>query len=366
MIQQPFNLHCAFNGLSFGNVSISLTREMLKRGLTPAIFPMGGQVDLGTQKPDNDFNTKLGHLINSAQQKASRKHPTIKLWHIQDSIASYSERGNDLLTFFELDALTPSEVHILKQQHKVYVTSHYTQTVFSQFGITSTYLPLGFDSHNFFQLPVRPRAVDARTDRVISFLLAGKLEKRKGHFQVLNLWAKKYGNKPEYKLNCAVHNPFMKPEDMNALISQALEGKQYWNIQFLPWHPTNAEYNVTLQSSDIILSCSGGEGRDLPCYHATAMGAHPVALRAHAYLDYLNDGNAVLISPNGKQPATDGLFFAPNSPFNSGNIFTFGDDDFYAACEEAEKRARVGINFRGMELQKQSYSEAVDILLAGL
>jgi len=365
-MSQSFNLHAAYNGLSFGNVSIALTREMLKRGLTPAIFPIGGQVDLATQKPDADFNQKLGHLINSAQQRASRKSPTIKLWHIQDSLASYSERGNDLLTFFELDALTPSEVNILRNQRRVYVTSTYTQQVFSQFGIQSIYLPIGFDSHNFLQLPIRPKIVDPKAGPVTSFLMAGKLEKRKGHFQVLNLWAKRYGNKPQYRLNCAVHNPFLKQEDMNAMIAQALEGKTYWNINWLPWSATNAEYNTVLQSSDIILSCSGGEGRDLPCYHATAMGAHPIALRAHAYLDYLNDDNAILINPNGKTPAVDGVFFHGGQPFNQGNLFTFSPEDFYAACDEAERRAKIGINLRGIELQRKTYSEAVDILLKDL
>lgn len=365
-MSQPFTLNAPFNNLSFGNVAVALTREIFKRNLSPMIFPIGGGVDLGTQKPDNDFNTKLGYLINNGQQRHSRKNPVLRLWHIQSSLESLSEKGNNLITFFELDTLTPSEINILKQQNKVYVTSRYTQQVFSQFGIQSTYLPLGFDSHNFFQLPVRPKIVDQKAGPVTSFLLAGKLEKRKGHFQVLNLWAKRYGNKPEYRLNCAVHNPFLKPEDMNSLISQALEGKTYWNINWLPWSPTNAEYNSVLQSSDIILSCSGGEGRDLPCYHATALGAWPIALRAHAYLDYLNDENAILINPNGKIPATDGIFFNPNQPFNQGNLFTMANEDFYAACEEAEKRVKTGINLKGMELQKETYSETVDILLKDL
>lgn len=358
----PFAINCPINAVSFGNVSIALLREIHKRGLSPSIFPIGGQVDLSTQHQDPVFNQWLSNCINGAQQKHSRQNSVVRLWHIQGSLESYSARDSRLLTFFELDQLTPSELNILRNQTKVYVTSSFTQRVMGEFRVQAEYIPLGFDAANFRTIPVRPTVKDT-----VSFLLAGKLEKRKGHFQALQSWAKRYGNKKEYRLNCAIHNPFMKSEDQNALIGQALEGKQYWNINWLPWAGTNAEYNCTLQGSDIIISMSGGEGRDLPCFHATALGAWPIAMRAHAYLDYLNDDNAVLVNPNGKTPAVDGMFFQPNAPFNQGNLFTWTEDDFYAACDEAEKRVKtLGVNKKGTELQGLTYASAVDILLKDL
>lgn len=356
----PFSLQAPFGSVSFGQVSTAITRELFKRGFSGPIFPIG-QPDLSTQKPDPEFNARLQSCINSSQARHSRANRSVRLWHIVGSLESLSSQGNDLITFFELDQLTPTEINILKQQRKVYVTSRYTQTVFTQYGIQSTYLPLGFDSYGFQTIEPRPKI-----DGVLQSLLAGKLENRKAHMRVLNLWAKRYGNQKGYRLNCALHNPFLKPEDANQLIARALEGKQYWNINWIPWSPTNAEYNSVLQSSEIVISCSGGEGRDLPCYHATALGAWPIALRAHAYLDYLTDENAILVNPNGKAPATDGVFFHRGQGINEGNLFTFADEDFYAACDEAEKRANQGVNLKGMELQKQTYKETVDALLAGL
>lgn len=346
-----------------GAVSISLLRELFKRGETPCVFPIMGQPpDLSAQVPDAAFNQKLEACIVSAFQRASRKAPSFCQWHINGSLSSFSDRGNHLLTYQELDQLTPSEINTLKQQAKVYVTSRFTIQMMAQYGIEATYLPIGFDAYNHKVLEKRPKAEGA-----ISFLLPGKLERRKSHFQVLRAWAKRYGNNAAYRLNCAVHNPFLPPERAQAMIADALQGKQYWNIQFLPWAPDNATYNSTLQSSEIVIAMSGGEGRDLPCYHATAMGAWPVAMRAHAYLDYLNDSNAVLVSPNGKQPAADGVHFAPNGPFNVGNLFTFDDDAFIAACETAEQKVRTeGINTQGLTLQQTTYAEAVDILLKDL
>lgn len=346
------------NTLSFGNVSVGILREVFARGLNPNVLPIGGQADLSNQKADAAFNARLQTAINDGQLKHSRDDSVVRLWHIQGSLETYSRRDSRLITFFELDALQPTEVNILRNQDKVYVTSTYTQRTFADYGIASEYLPIGFDTFNYHVLDNRPQI-----DGVTTFCLGGKLEKRKGHFKVLNLWAKRYGNDMRYRLNCALTNPFMKPEHQNALIAQALEGKQYANINWLPYMATNAEYNQFLQSGQIYLAMSGGEGRGLPEYHAAALGAWPVALKAHAYLDYFTPDNAVLVNPNSKVPATDGVFFGSAGPFNVGNIFDFDDGEFIAACEEAEKRAASGLNTKGLDLQRLTYKDTVDVLL---
>ena len=349
------------NSVSFGQCSVALLRECYKRGLHPSVFPLQGQIDLATQKPDEGFNQWLGACVGKAQKDYSRKSTAFKLWHIQQSLQSYSSTDSRLITFNELDQLTQTELNVLRNQDRVYVTSRFSQQVFQMFGISAEYLPLGFDAHNFVQLEKRPK-VEGTT----SFGLAGKFEARKSTGRVLNLWAKKYGNKPAYRLNVAVTNPFLKPEHLNALIGQSLEGKSYFNINFLPFMATNVEYSQFLQANDIHLAMSGGEGFDLPAFHATALGSHTVALKAHVYPDYLTDENSSWVTPNGKRPAADGMFFAPNTPFNVGNFFDFADGDFYDACERAEARAKVGINAEGLKLQQQTYSQTLDILLKDL
>lgn len=350
------------NGLSFGNVSVAILRECYRRKLFPDVFPLSGQVDLGTQKHDEGFNQWLGNCINKAQKDHSRKSTSIKLWHIQQSLQSYSATDSRLITFHELDQLTPTESNILRAQDRVYVTSRFTQRVYKEYAnVEAEYLPLGFDSHNFAPLEKRPKI-----DGVTQWGLGGKFEARKSHPKVLNLWAKRYGNKREHRLNIAVTNPFLKPEHLNGLIAQALEGKSYANINFVPYMATNAEYNQFLQASDIFFALSGGEGRGLPEYHATALGAWPIALRAHAYVDYLNDENAIMVNSNGRRSAVDNMFFHPNTPFNAGNLCDFDEKDFYAACDIAEAKIKTGLNIKGFELQKLTYAATLDVLLKDL
>lgn len=355
-----FSVNVPINSVSFGNVSIAILREIYKRGFTPDIFPIGN-VDVSTQVPDEKFNQWLGHCISKAQKEHSRKNTSVRLWHTNGSLESYSSVDSRLITFHETDSLTSYEINVLRNLEKVYVTSNFTKSVFKMFGVESEYLPLGFDSHNFKLLEKRPKI-----DGVIQWGTGGKFEARKNHHKILNLWAKKYGNRREHRLNVAVTNPFLKQEQLNSLIAQALEGKHFWNINFIPYMATNAEYNTFLQSSDIFFALSGGEGKGLPEYHAAALGAHIVGLRAHSYVDFLNDENAILFNPNGKKPVIDGIFFHPNSQFGTGNFFDFADEDFYAACEQAEKRAAQGINTKGLELQNLTYKDTVDVLLRDL
>lgn len=362
MITPQLNL--AINSLSFGNVSVGILREFFARGLTPSVHLIGG-VDLSTQSNlSPEFHSWLQHCIGTAEQKASRNTPCVRLWHIQSSLQSYA-KDSRLITFHEVDGLTPLETNVLKNQDKVYVTSNYTKRVFSDYGIDSTYLPLGFDSANFHKLAKSPKIKGE-----ISFLVAGKFEaSRKRHAKVINTWAKKFGNKPGFKLNLSVHNPFLgqNPQEAmkntQALVHQALEGKSYSNINYIPYSDTNAQYNAVLQSSDVYLAMSGGEGRDLPAYHAAALGAHVVALKAHAYLDYFNDSNAVFVNPSSKVPAYDGIFFHQGAPVNQGNIFSWEDDEFATALDTVVQRVKIGENTEGLKLQRLGYKDTVDVLL---
>ncbi len=355
-------LNLPLNPVSFGNVSFAILREFFNRGLQPLVAPIGN-VDLSSQKPDEKFNQMLQASLNETGKRLSRKSTAIKLWHPnQQSLETYSSVDSRLITFHETDSLTPIELNVLRNQDIVYVTSSYTKQVFESFGLKNVvYLPIGFDSHNFTQLTTRPKI-----NGVTSFGLMGKAEVRKSTYRVLNLWAKKYGNKPGFSLNAAIHNPFIKPEHAQQLIAQALEGKSYHNINLLPWMGTNAEYNQFLQANDISFHLGLTEGKDLPCLHSTGLGSWPIALDAHCYKDYLTPDNSILVQPSGKIPAFDGIFFRNDGIQNMGNWFTFSDDDFYAACGKAIEKAKTGINTKGLELQKQTYKATVDILLENL
>ena len=360
-----FAFHLPINSVSFGQVSTGLLREAFQRGLSPPLFLVGDAAEMSSQiqgEGFEDFHKWIDMGLAKADAMHDRKNPTLKLWHIQHSMASNSEKQM-LLTFYELDSPTESEINILKNQAKVLVTSKYTSDILNSVGVNSSVVPLGFDKYNFYKTE-KKYAPDGR----ITFNLAGKLEKRKHHEKILSAWARKYGNNKKVFLNCALYNNFLKPEQNNALVARALEGKQYFNINFLGYMEKNELYNDFLNASDVIIGMSGGEGWGLPEFHSVAMGKHAVILNANAYKEWADEINSVLVEPSGKIPAYDGMFFREGTAFNQGNIFDFKEEDFLDACDAAINRVEINrINEAGLMLQKSfTISKSLDAILAHL
>jgi len=354
-----FALNLPINTVSFGQVSINLLKEIKRRGLHPSIFPVG-DVDLSTDEEDSEFTNWLSECINNALKEHKKSTPTIKLWHLNsDGLQSYSDK-TILITFYELDSPTPQELNVARNNTTV-VTSKYTQKIFEENGVTTHWIPLGFDEYNFN----RTNKSYFKDGRIV-FNLCGKFEKRKRHEKVLKTWIKEFGDNTKYHLQCALYNKFMTPEQNNAVLNQSLGGKKYSNISFLNWMSKNSLYNDFLNSGDIIIGMSGGEGWSLPEFHSIALGKHGVILDAHVHKDWANEDNSVLVKPlTEKIEAYDGAFFVQGREMNQGNIFDFEAKDFISGCHKAiEKVNSNRVNESGLELQEKfTYSKTVDQLL---
>lgn len=355
---EKFALNLPLNPVSFGQISTSLCREINRAGLKPALFPIGN-IDLSTQKQDNELNNWIQSCANLSKRH-SRKNPIVKLWHLNGLMESFSENQIGV-TFLETDSVSETESNIIKNQKTLFVTSNYTKRVMEECGLNNVkYLPLGFDHDNFFNTKKKY----FNDDRIV-ISVVGKLEPlRKRHGKIISSLAKKYGNSREVVIHLLTYNVFLKPEDNQAMLGQILGGNKYFNIQAFPFLKTNAEYNDALNATNIIIGMSGGEGFDAPVYHSVGLGKHCVALKAHAYLDYLNDSNAVLINPSSKIRAVDNMFFRDNPDWNTGNFFDWNEDDFISGVELAIQRYKTNpVNTNGLKLQERTYKDTLNCLL---
>lgn len=348
-------LNLPINSVSFGQISTLLLRETFKDKKNPVIFPIGNQVDTSTQSDlDKDFISWLTESINKSYTTHKRSDPIFKVWHLNGSLESLSEK-QILFSFYELDTPTKVELNIINNNTKVLFSSEYTCETFKANGCKNIkYIPLAFDKYNF---SVKNKKY-FHDDRIV-FNVVGKLEKRKNHKKIIKTWVKKFGNNKKFHLQCSIFNPFMKPEDQSVLVqSEILENKSYFNVSFLNYMSHNQNYNDYLNSAHIVLGLSGGEGWGLPEFHSVALGKYGVIMNAHGYKSWANDSNSILVEPFGKQEAVDNLFFHRNTPFNQGNIFDFNEDEFIAACEKAISKVESNpTNTNGLKLQEQFSSE---------
>jgi len=318
-----------------------------------------GQPDVSSQKVDQEFANWLNTCLNKSLLLHNRKTPIFKLWHIDGSLESYSEK-QALMTFYELDSPTGQEVNVLRNNAALIVTNKYTQKILEDYGVKANHVPLGFDKYNF-----ETKTKNYFSDGRIVFNILGKFEKRKHHEKAIKAWIRKYGNNPKYFLQCAIYNPFFKPEDNEVVRKQLLNGRNYFNVQFLPFMQQNEIYNDFLNSANIVIAMSGAEGWGLGEFHSVALGKYCVGLYAHAHKDWMTDKNSVLINPASKIEAYDGMFFVKGRHVNQGNIFDWNEDEFIAGCEKAiSLYSKNPINEEGLKLQNEfTYSKTLDSIL---
>lgn len=350
-------LKCPINNVSFGNVSLNLIREFFKKEFSIAHFPIGNPEASVYDKITTEFKEYLQSSVNKRFKLLDKNLPTLQLWHINGSENTISKNSN-LITFYELDEPTESEKNIVNMHDRVMFSSSYAAKIFKSIGCDNVYhIPMGFDPD------LHKTDKKYLTDK-IHFGLMGKFEKRKHTAKIINLWAKKYGNNYNYQLSCCITNPFLKNDQMNQLINQALGGKQYGNINFLPFLKTNSEVNEFLNAIDIDLGgLSGAEGWNLPSFNATALGKWSLVLNATSHKDWANSKNSILVEPSGKIPAYDGHFFQEGSAFNQGSIYDFDEEEVFSKMEEAESKCQKE-NVEGLKLQEDfSYRKTVDKIL---
>ena len=349
-------LHLPINAVSFGQLSTLILRTLHEQELAGKsdldlyLFPLGGQADLSAQNTSNDFKTWLQSKVNKSYETYTRDIPVFKLWHLNGSLESFGTKQT-LLSFYELDNPTKVEINVAKNNNTLF-SSQYSVDVFKMFGAQSQFIPLAFDSYNFSKLNKQ-----YHTDGRIVFNICGKFERRKHHAKMIQTWLKKYGNNQKYFLQCATYNPFLDEKQNHELIKQVVGPNKPFNVQFFPVMKENFVYNDFLNSADIILGMSGGEGWGLPEFHSVAMGKHAVILNAHGYQSWVNDSMAMLVNPVGKVSSIDNMFFRQGDAFNQGNIFDWNEDDFIAACETTIKKVESNrLNVGGLVLQ-QTYNK---------
>ena len=353
-----FCFNAPLNSVSFGQVATHLLRGFFRNNISPSIYPIGGQVDLSSQSVDEKFKSSLEDCIKKFLALHDRNTACLKLWHLNGAIDSPSKTTN-LLTFHELDSLTNVEKNVCRSMDRVFITSNFSKEVLKSNEIDSVLVPLAFDKFNFFNLNKK-----YYSDERIVFNLFGKFEKRKHHKKTIQAWIKRFGNDKKYNLQCALYNSFMSEDQNKALFRESIGPEAPWNVQFVNFLPQNKTYNDYLNSGDIILGMSGGEGWGLPEFHSLGIGKHAVILNAHSYKEWANDKNSVLVEPSGKEDVYDNIFFHKGQDWNQGQIFSWEEDEFIHACETAITRVEESrVNKEGLNIPKDfSLDKTIDVI----
>lgn len=352
------NFDAPFNSLSLGNVSLNFLRELKKKNIDLNIFPTGNLDFSAFDKLSKEDQDYINENADKAMSRLDRSTPTLKVWHINGSEKKIGD-NQFLYTFYEVDSPTEEEVSIVKSQNHVFFSCSEAAQSFKDKGCDNvSYVPLGFDP-DFCKTNK-----EYLGDDVIHFGLIGKMERRKNTQALIQLWCNKFGNNPRYQLTCLVGNPFLKQEQMDKLIIQAMNNQKYSNVNFLPRLKTNSEVNDLINSIDIDLSgLSNGEGWNLPAFNSTALGKWSIVSNCSSHKDWANKDNAILVEPVGKQPCYDNVFFIKGHKYNQGEYYRLHQDGISNALDQSVQFAK-SENTEGLKLQEEfTYAKTVEKIL---
>lgn len=346
--------------LSLGQVSFNLLRELYKRKVQVAFFPIGNP-DFSPFKIDPQFGAWLEQAANNRYARLDRKVPTLKVWHIRDSESRISDK-QALLSFIETDSPTVEEVSIVNHQDCTFFTSSEAVNNFLTFGASNVfYTPLGIDE-DF--VPSENRLVD---ENITHWICIGKHEWRKLTDAKILAWMKKYGGNKDHQLTLCVNNPFYQKqtcgfntEDLLNRLFAAVGGKPF-NVNVLPHLKTNAEMLRVHQAADLDISAiSRGEAACIPGMVSTALGKWAAVTNCTGHKDWATNENSLLIEPTGMVKASDNFFFRPGDKFNQGNMYDFSNEIIEESLVELEKLAKTP-NPEGQKLKNtHTYSIMLD------
>jgi len=351
-------INCPINALSFGNVSVNILKALHRKNVDICFFPIGDKTQLEAfDKTEKDFIEYLKEASSKRFNKIKKDLPTLKIWHIHGSETRYTPHQS-LFTFHETSELTEIEKNLLMLQDNVFVSSNYTKNIFEMNGVENVHFtPLGFDT-DFCDtgkeyLPEK-----------IHFGLMGKFEQRKNTARIIKTWLKVFGNNPKYLLSCAITNPFLDNATLQNEFVKITEGKNYNNLNIVPYMQTNSDVNDFINSIDIDLTgLSGGEGWNLPAFNSTALGKWSVVMNATAHKDWATKENSILIEPSKLKDCYDGVFFKQGNAFNQGQFFDITDEEMESAILDSATYAKKP-NPEGLKLQsKFTYDGTVETIL---
>ena len=133
---------CPINSVSFGNVSLNLLREMYKRDMIVAHFPIGN-LDASVYSLDNDFKQWLQSSVDNRFKLLSKDIPTLQLWHINGS-ENRITKDHHLITFYELDNPTETEKNIVDMDSVMFSSKHSANAFRSVENVSNIHV--GFDT----------------------------------------------------------------------------------------------------------------------------------------------------------------------------------------------------------------------------
>lgn len=296
------NFTSPINTLSYGYAGINILKTLSVNN-NVSLFPIGEpQVT-----SESDATT-----VRSAMDRAATYDPTapsIRLWH-QFDLSTHPGKGPRIgYSIWELNRFTPRETYQMNQMDAIASCSQWACEVLWENGFKQPIFnfPLGVD-RSIYNENIKP-IISYKNETV--FVVCGKLEVRKNHWNILSAFNTTFNSSDRVKLIFITYNPFIGDKN-SEWESTCRNSKLGAKISVMPRLNTQSEIASIIAAADCAVLPSLAEGFCLPALEALGMGKDLITTNYSAMTEFADNNNAFMIDIDGLELAKDDSFFKGN------------------------------------------------------
>lgn len=274
-------------------------------------------------------------------------------------------------TIFETDRIPESWVDICNKLDEVWVPSRFNLQTFTDSGVRSNKVkvfPYGVNT-SFFK-PIEDKVVIENKKR-FSFLYVSFFNYRKGFDLLLEAYLKEFTSNDDVSLiiktGFAGHNMDPKKDDayFRNLILNLIKGRVDLSNKELPHFEIITEpfdeqkLRALYNTCDLYISTDRANGWGMPCMEAMSMGKPAATIDWSGSMEFMKDGNSLLIKPTGKLiPVDDHLSSNPIYKGHKWAEVTVDEVRRVMRYSYENQAELLEIGQKGMEYVRDNYSIA--------
>lgn len=343
------NLRACCGRTGYGVVGLNIFKELYKR--EPLILWNIGQ----PQAYSIQDNANIAESIQK-QDTPEPYWPSLTIWHEFDQYLQPFADKKTALVFFEKNVLPKRTINHLKLLDIVYTASDWSTQILQNHGIKSETIPMGVDTNIFRPAPTTIRPA-------YRFFTVGKIEKRKGHFILHEMFNKAFTQNDNVELIINWQNPFMTPEEHQQMEKMYKDTPLGNKISFV-YTQTQEQLAKMISNCDCGLFPTAAEGFGLNILEAIACNKPVITTNYSAMPDYCTSDGCFRISPDGMTKAYDGRWFHGEAEWaDLGPLYQEAFIDRMRKCYY--NNLSVNNNYQDV-LKKYNWSNCVDQILLSL
>jgi len=348
-----FNFMTPLNNTSLGIVGQNLCKAFDALDEDFILFP-------GTSY-SNFFSQELASLCKKRSfttSKLRKDCPSLKWWHPNNINLMPLGTKRVGYTIFETTKFSDRDIDEIETLDRVIVPSRWAADIVkAETKQKEVHVaPLGVDMSVFFS------TLRHETNPIYTFLNVGKLEVRKGHNELVEMFNKAFSKEDEVALVLMIDNQFMPPEKLLEWKKSVANTNLGSKIFFIEGGLSLENMNDVYNGIHCYISPSKAEGWNMPILEAMACGKPVITTDYSAHTEFCTSENSILIKPTGMERAYDGFFF----PGSHGEWSTIDQDAFIEAMRSAFK-TRLSSNDNGIKTaRKYSWRSTAQNLLLNI